>query len=371
MREFDYATASTSLLTPRTTGLLTAIHEAKGRHTVHAAIHPDFLKTLTVVARIQSTDASNRIEGIATSDRRLNALVEEKTTPRNRDEEEIAGYRDVLATIHDSHDYIPPTPNVILQLHRDLFRHTPLTFGGRFKDGDNVIIERDANGERKVRFAPPSALITPELVEGICNAYSEAIRDGRTDPLLAIAMFVFDFTCIHPFNDGNGRMSRLLTLLLLYRNGYDVGKYISIEQLIERSKDTYYEALAASTVGWNDGTNDYAPFVNYLLGVILAAYRDLDERMDTLSATTVDGHVAGHVAGNAAGGRGARKATKEERIAALFDRELAPLSKADILARMPDISATTVERALKALQDDGRIEKIGAGRATRYVARRR
>ena len=359
MREFDYIKAALTLLTPRTTGLLTAIHEAKGRYSVHAAIHQDVLNTLVEVARIQSTDASNRIEGIATSDKRLNDLVKETTTPRNRNEEEIVGYRDVLATIHDSHDYIPPKPNVILQLHRDLFRHTPLTYGGRFKDGDNVIIERDENGERRVRFAPPSALATPELVERICTAYADAIREGHTDTLLATAMFVFDFTCIHPFNDGNGRMSRLLTLLLMYRNGYEVGKYISIEHLIERGKDTYYEALAASTVGWNDGTNDYAPFVNYLLGVILAAYRELDERMDSLTLATPP-----------AGANALRKATKEERIAALFDHELEPLSKADILARMPDASMTTVERTLKALQDAGRIEKVGAGRATRYVARR-
>ena len=348
MRSFDYVTAAESLLTARTTALLTAIHEARGRYSVQALIKPDYLGTLTAVARIQSTDASNRIEGIATSNSRLNALIERKTTPRNRNEEEIAGYRDVLATIHDSHDYIPLTPNVILQLHRDLFRHTPLSFAGRFKDSDNVIVEQTANGERSIRFAPPAALATPELVADICNAYDEAIRDGHTDALLVIAMFVFDFTCIHPFNDGNGRMSRLLTLLALYRNGYEIGKYISIEQLIERSKDTYYDALAGSTAGWNDGTNDYAPFVNYLLGVILAAYREFDDRVGELT-----------------GSLGA-----QERVASLIERELSPLSKADILARLPDISVTTVERALKSLHSSGRIEKIGAGRATRYAARR-
>ena len=219
MRSFDYIESGKTLLTPHTTSLLAAIHEAKGRQSIQTTIRPDILGTLVAVARIQSTDASNRIEGISTSDSRLNDLVSEKVTPRNRNEEEIAGYRDALSVIHESHDYIPITPNVILQLHRDLFRHTPLTFAGHFKDSDNVIIERDAHGTSTVRFAPPSALVTPELIERACSAYTQAIRDGHTDPLLAIAMFILDFICIHPFNDGNGRMSRLVTLLLLYRNG--------------------------------------------------------------------------------------------------------------------------------------------------------
>ena len=329
MKHFDYITAAKGLLTPRTTTLLSAIHEAKGRQSVQAAIRPDLLNTLIAVARIQSTNASNRIEGISTSDKRLKALVTEKTTPRNRAEEEIAGYRDVLATIHESHDYIPPTPNTILQLHRDLFRYTGLAFGGHFKDSDNAIIER------------------------ACAAYTEAIQDGHIDPLLATAMFTFDFTCIHPFNDGNGRMSRLLTLLLLYRNGYQVGKYISIEHLIERTKDTYYEALAASTYGWNDNVNDYAPFVNYLLGVILTACKEFDERIGEVSDWGSN-----------------RKPTKEQRIGNLFERTLSPLSKADILQQLPDISASTVERTLKTLLDNGTITKLGAGRGTRYVKNR-
>ena len=329
MKHFDYITAAKELLTPQTTTLLSAIHEAKGRQSVQAAIRPDLLNTLITVARIQSTNASNRIEGISTSDKRLNALVAEKTTPRNRAEEEIAGYRDVLATIHESHDYIPPTPNTILQLHRDLFRYTGLAFGGHFKDSDNAIIER------------------------ACAAYTEAIQDGHIDPLLATAMFTFDFTCIHPFNDGNGRMSRLLTLLLLYRNGYQVGKYISIEHLIERTKDTYYEALAASTYGWNDNVNDYAPFVNYLLGVILTACKEFDERIGEVSDWGSN-----------------RKPTKEQRIGNLFERTLSPLSKADILQQLPDISASTVERTLKTLLDNGTITKLGAGRGTRYVKNR-
>lgn len=356
MRSFDYIESGKTLLTPHTTSLLAAIHEAKGRQSIQTTIRPDILGTLVAVARIQSTDASNRIEGISTSDSRLNDLVSEKVTPRNRNEEEIAGYRDALSVIHESHDYIPITPNVILQLHRDLFRHTPLTFAGHFKDSDNVIIERDAHGTSTVRFAPPSALVTPELIERACSAYTQAIRDGHTDPLLAIAMFILDFICIHPFNDGNGRMSRLLTLLMLYRNGYMVSKYISIEHLIEQSKSTYYEALAASTQGWDDNANDYAPFTNYLLGIILSACKEFDERINL----TAGGRAQG----------APRVATKGTRIETLLDQSLVPLSKADILARMPDTSTTTIERTLKSLLDSGTIIKIGAGRSTRYVKRR-
>lgn len=194
------------------------------------------------------------------------------------------------------------------------------------------------------------------LIERACSAYTQAIRDGHTDPLLAIAMFILDFICIHPFNDGNGRMSRLLTLLMLYRNGYMVGKYISIEHLIEQSKSTYYEALDASTQGWDDNANDYAPFTNYLLGIILSACKEFDERINL----TAGGRAQG----------APRVATKGTRIEALLDQSLVPLSKADILARMPDTSTTTIERTLKSLLDSGTIIKIGAGRSTRYVKRR-
>lgn len=367
MKQFDYAHTAEALLTPRTVNLLTAIHEAKGRQSVQAAIHPETLESMTAIARIQSTSASNRIEGISTSDQRLNALVTAKTTPRNRDEEEIAGYRDVLSTIHENHDYIPLTPNVILQLHRDLFRHTPLTFGGHFKDTNNLIVERDAAGNSSVRFTPPNALITPELVGQACASYAAAIQDGRTDPLLAIALFVFDFTCIHPFNDGNGRMSRLLTLLLMYRAGYSVGKYISIERLIESSKETYYEALAASTQGWTANANDYAPFVNYLLGVILRAYKEFDERFGILGSISSDSSTPSTIQSKPTK---RAKPTKEQRIAALFDQTLSPLSKAEVLERLPDISETTVERALRALVSSGAIIKIGAGRSTRYIRQR-
>ena len=345
MRSFDYIESGKTLLTPHTTSLLAAIHEAKGRQSIQTTIRPDILGTLVAVARIQSTDASNRIEGISTSDSRLNDLVSEKVTPRNRNEEEIAGYRDALSVIHESHDYIPITPNVILQLHRDLFRHTPLTFAGHFKDSDNVIIERDAHGTSTVRFAPPSALATPELIERACSAYTQAIRDGHTDPLLAIAMFILDFTCIHPFNDGNGRMSRLLTTLLLYRAGYVIGRYISLESKIAQNQDLYYAALEQCQTGWHENQEDPTPFIKYLLRIILAAYRDFEERIDIV------------------GGRQNAVAIVRRAVSGRIGK----FTKSELLELCPTISRTSVEGALRQLVKEGAISRHGSGRATFYT----
>ncbi|MDF7665981.1 Fic family protein [Bifidobacterium sp. ESL0745] len=352
MHTFDYEKSGHELLTTQTVNLLNAVHEAKGRQNVQLQVSPELAEPLANVARIQSTDASNRIEGISTTNKRLAGIVSEKVAPRNRDEEEIAGYRDVLKTIHENYAYIPLKPNVILQLHRDLFKHTPLAFAGHWKDSDNMIVETDGTGHAKVRFRPPSALQTPELVAKTCDDYNKTNEAGDIDPLLLTCMFVFDFTCIHPFNDGNGRMSRLLTLLLLYRSGYEIGKYISIEHLIEQSRATYYEALAASTVGWNENTNNHTPFVNYLLGIILTAYREFDERAAIVSTPTPARHSI----------------TKKQRITDVLNQSLSPLSKADIQQTLPDISTSTIERTLKTLLNDNQIQKLGTGRSTRYVS---
>lgn len=253
----------------------------------------------------QSTGASNRIENISTSDKRLRELMLEKAEPRNRDEREIAGYRYVLDLIHESHDDIPITPGVILQLHRDLYRYSGDSHAGTWKDSDNVIAERTSQGELVARFVPTPAAMTPAAAEAICEEYRKQMDTGTYDPLLASLVFVFDFVSIHPFNDGNGRMSRLLMLLLMYRSGYDMGKYVSIEKEIERTKETYYEALAASSQGWREGKGDYVPFVTYMLGIIDACYRELANRLS----------LAGVPASN------------EEAIRAFFDRLIGSATK--------------------------------------------
>ena len=295
---------------------------------------------------MQSTTSSNRIEGISTTDARMRELMLQKTIPRNRNEQEIAGYRDVLRTIHESHDFISITPNVLLQLHRDLYSKLPQGIGGHWKLNDNVIEETDASGNTSIRFRPASAVETPAAMESLCTAYRKAIDDARFDALVLIPMFIFDFLCIHPFHDGNGRMSRLLTLLLLYRSGFMVGKYISLEMLIEESKADYYEALQASSAHWHENECDMKPYVEYTLGIVLKAYRELESR--------VEGIVTSRM-------------SKADRIRAIVNATLGKVTKRDILAKCPDISTAMVEMTLKRLLDEGIIHKTGRGRSTAYV----
>ena len=350
MRTFDYTKKWEKLLTPEIVTLLTQIHEYKGEQTLFIEAKADTLTQLTVIAKIQSTEASNKIEGIYTSDIRLKALVNEKTMPKTRNEREIAGYRDVLNTIHENHDYIPVRPNMILQLHRDLYKFEGYEAGGRYKSVDNFIEEEDAQGNKFVRFKPVPAWETPAALENLCNEFDKALASGTIDPLLLIPMFILDFLCIHPFNDGNGRMSRLLTLLMLYRAGYIVGKYISIERLIERTKSSYYDCLQESSFGWHEEENDYAPFVRYMLGVVVAAYRDFSERVRTLVSSDL---------------------SKPERIAELIKNTYGEITKSQIMEKCPDISRITVERALTELMQSEDVIKIGGGRYTKYVWNRK
>ena len=346
MHIFDYETVPRTLLTPEITALVGAIREYKGKQELYLNARADVLNALMEVAKIQSTTSSNRIEGIATTDARMRELMSQKTIPKNRNEKEIAGYRDVLATIHESHEFIPINPNVLLQLHRDLYSKLPQGTGGHWKLNDNIIEETDADGKTFVRFRPASAVETPMAMETLCMNYRRAVEEGKFDGLLLIAMFIFDFLCIHPFHDGNGRMSRLLTLLLLYRSGFFVGKYISLEMLIERSKAEYYGALQTSSSGWYDNANDLKPYVEYTLGIILKAYRELESR--------VEGIVNSRM-------------SKADRIREVFKTTLGKISKRDILAKCPDISTAMVEMTLKTMLDEGAITKIGGGRSSAYV----
>ena len=345
MRNYDLQSKWQKLLTPDIVALLTQIHEFKGEQNLFIKANSDTLTQLVEIAKIQSTEASNKIEGIYTSDERLKKIVLDKTTPRTRNEQEIAGYRDVLATIHESYEYIPLRPSMILQLHRDLYKFSGMSIGGSYKNSDNVIAETDAEGKRFVRFQPVPAWETAEAIDMACQAYDQAVQAGA-DPLLAIPMFILDFLCIHPFNGGNGRMSRLLTLLLLYRSGYIVGKYISIEKVIEQSAETYYETLRQSSYGWHESENDYAPFVRYLLGVIVAAYRDFSTRVQFLSTKGL---------------------TKPDRIRELIKGTLGKITKAEIMAKCPDISQITVQRTLIELQKNNEIIKLSGGRYTAYI----
>jgi Fic family protein len=346
MREFDHSKRAGSLLTPSIVNQLSAIHEYKGSQSHYIEAQPDLLTGMLEVAKIQSTESSNKIEGIATTQARLREITLTKSAPRNRDEQEIAGYRDVLATIHENYDFIPPRPNLILQLHRDLYRYSGSSIGGRFKNADNVIEETDSAGNKTVRFIPLPAFETPEAMDRLCDTFLREIDRGEQDPLLLIALFVLDFLCIHPFSDGNGRMSRLLTLLLLYRAGYLVGKYISIEMLIEKTKESYYDALQASSLHWIDQKNDDRPFVCYTLGIVLSAYREFSDRVAFLST---------------------KNNTPANRIRGVLESHLGKLSLPDIAAFCPDIGEETIERALAELLANGDIYKVGSGSPASYV----
>ena len=349
MRSFDYSALKNKTWDNEILGLVAQIHEYKGRQELYLKQKPEELDRLIEIAKIQSTGASNEIEGIRTTNTRLKQLVADKTAPRNRDEEEIMGYRDVLNTIHENYEYIPIRANYILQLHRDLFRYSEKGIGGHFKNTQNYISATDSEGNEFVLFTPVTPYETPPAVDAICESYNRVIDTQEIDALLLTPVFIHDFLCIHPFNDGNGRLSRLLTLLLLYKAGYLVGRYISIEKEIERTKSAYYDALAASSMGWNEGTNDPGPFVRYMLGIVLAAYRDFESRIETVSTLRL---------------------TKAQRVEAMIRDTVGKVTKAEILSACPDISTTTVERVLHDLLVVGKIEKTGAGRSTGYVWKR-
>ncbi|MDU5336583.1 Fic family protein [Enterococcus sp.] len=348
MKLFNYAELEVSALNVDIVNLLTAIHEYRGKQELYLESKPDVLEKLQDLALIQSTDASNKIEGIFTSDKRLRELVKNKTKPHSKNEKEITGYRDVLKMIHESYQYITISSNHILQLHKELYSYLPESRSGNWKQSDNVITEKDSNGEEFVRFQPASAFQTPQLIEELIEQYTMEMEKGNIDPLILIPCFILDFLSIHPFRDGNGQMSRLLTLLLLYQNNYLVGRFISIEMLIERTKTTYYEALHDSSIGWLENKQDYLPFLQYILGIILKAYREFETRFKITHNITI---------------------SSSDRILEIITHSLTPLSKADIVILAPELSQKTIERRLTDLVKSERIQKIGAGRSTAYISK--
>lgn len=345
MREFDYTKLKERTWDSEILGYVAQIHEYKGRQQVLLKQQPTELERLVEIAKIQSTEASNEIEGIRTTNTRLKQLCADKTTPRTRDEREIMGYRDVLNTIHESYEYIPLRSSYILQLHRDLYRYSEKGIGGSFKNTQNYISTTDAAGNTFVLFTPLPPYETPAAIDQICNSYNRVIDTQEIDPLILIPVLIHDFLCVHPFNDGNGRMSRLLTTLLLYRAGYQVGKYISLENKIAKNKDLYYNALEASQSGWYESADDPTPFIKYLLCVILAAYRELDERLELVGG----------------------KRSAIEVVRRTVGCRIGKFTKADIMELCPTLGKTSVESSLKQLVDEGVLIKHGKGRATFYT----
>lgn len=348
MRSFDYSRLYDKAWDTDILNLVAKIHECKGRQDLFIRQKPVELDRLVEIAKIQSTEASNKIEGIVTTNTRMKQLFKEKTTPRNRDEDEIMGYRDVLHTIHESNEYIPIRPSYILQLHRDLLKRAGFSYGGQFKNVQNYINETKPDGTVATRFIPLAPYDTPGAVENLCKAYEQAIANEKIDSLILIPTFICDFICIHPFNDGNGRMSRLLTLLLLYKNGYSVGKYISIEKQIEKTKDRYYETLEESDVGWHEEENNPTPFIRYMLQAILSCHTEFEERVGLM--------------------RESRNGSKAYDIVKRYvEEKIGKFTGADVIAHCPSIGRSSALAALKKLAEEGFIIREGLGRSTFYI----
>ena len=345
MREFDFNYLKNRHWDKDILGYIGLIHEYKGKQQLYLKQKALELERLVDLAKIQSTQSSNAIEGIVTTNQRLKSLMASKTMPKNRDEQEILGYKAALELIHESFEYMPITPNVILQLHKILYSFMPTSFGGVFKTTSNKIDEKRSDGSIVVRFRPPEPFETPDAVERLCATYNKTIASGEIDPLVVIPTFIHDFLCIHPFNDGNGRMSRLLTTLLLYQNGYVVGKYISLEKKINDHKDEYYDVLQLASHKWHEGQNDDTPFTKYLLGIILSAYRDFEERLNIVS----------------------EKKNAKEMVKEVFSVKLGKVTKSDIMEFCPTLSRSAIEKALRELISDSDICKYGKGPATYYV----
>lgn len=344
MRTFNYSAIKDQKWDSEILSLIAAIYKEAGKQELYLKQRPQELEKLVEIAKIQSTQSSNAIEGIVTTSTRIKQLVEEKTTPKNRDEQEIAGYRDVLNIIHESFDAIPITQNYILQLHKILYSHMNNPLAGRTKNVQNYISATYPDGFVKTLFTPLAPFETPEALDRICEEYNRVIGNMELEPLIAIPVFIHDFLCIHPFNDGNGRMSRLLTTLLLYRNGFYVGKYISLEAKIAKNKDLYYDALAKSQTGWHEGAEDAVPFIKYFLGTVLAAYKDFEERFALVET----------------------KLSALETVRLATQNKIGRFTKQDIRELCPSLSISSIEGALRKMVACGELKREGNGKNTCY-----
>ena len=344
MRTFNYSEIKHQKWDSDILSLIAAIYKEAGKQEMSLKQRPEELEKLVEIAKVQSTEASNAIEGIVTTSTRVKQLVEEKTTPKNRDEQEIAGYRDVLNTIHESFDAIPITQNYILQLHKILYSHMNNPMAGRTKSVQNYISATYPDGHVETLFTPLAPYDTPQALDKICEEYNRVIGNMEVEPLIVIPIFIHDFLCIHPFNDGNGRMSRLLTTLLLYRNGFYIGKYISLEAKIAKNKDLYYDALGQAQIGWHEGTEDVVPFIKYLLGTILAAYKDFEERFELVEA----------------------KLPALETVRRATLNKIGRFTKQDIRELCPSFSISSIECALRKLVASGELKREGSGKNICY-----
>ena len=344
MRTFNYSKIKEEKWDSEMLSLIAAIYKEAGKQEMYLKQRPEQLEKLVEIAKIQSTEASNAIEGIVTTNTRIKQLVTEKTTPKNRNEQEIAGYRDVLNIIHESFDTIPITKNYIIQLHKILYSHMNNPIAGKTKTVQNYISATYSDGHVETLLTPLNPTDTPIALENICNEYNRIIGNMEVEPLIAIPTFIHDFLCIHPFNDGNGRMSRLLTTLLLYRCGFYVGKYISLEAKIAKNKDLYYASLNDSQHNWHDGKDNKVSFIKYILGTILSAYKDFEERFNLIET----------------------KKSALEIVREATYIKIGKFTKQDIKELCPSLSISSIEGALRKLIVLGEINRVGNGKNICY-----
>lgn len=345
MRTFNYSQIKDKTWDSEILGLIAAIYKETGKQELYLKQRPDELEKLVEIAKIQSTESSNAIEGIVTTGTRIKQLVEKKTTPKNRNEQEIAGYRDVLNIIHESFDAIPITQNYILQLHKIMYSHMNNPMASRTKNNQNYISAAYPDDHTEILFTPLAPFETPEALDRICEEFNRVIGNFEVEPLIAIPIFIHDFLCIHPFNDGNGRMSRLLTTLLLYRSGFYVGKYISLEAKIAQNKDLYYNALGQAQDGWHEGTEDVLPFIKYILGTVLAAYKDFEDRFAIVET----------------------KLPAIDMVRKAAENKIGRFTKQDIRELCPSLSVSSIEGSLRKLVSNGELKREGSGKSTCYI----
>jgi len=333
---------------PETLSSLIVIGEYKGKEELYSKQSPDALEKLLESAIIQSTESSSRIEGITAPHKRVQLIVKANATPRNRSEQEIAGYRDVLNLIHQSHEDIPLSENVVLQFHSMLYRYTTVK-SGFWKKMDNEIVDIRPDGAKTLRFKPVSARDTPSYMKQLISSYNNNLEKKSFDPLIMVPLFVIDFLCIHPFSDGNGRIARLLTLLLLYQAGYRVGKYISLERIIEESKDSYYDTLFLSSKGWHEGKHDISPWLDYFYGTLIAAYKEFESRVGSFKG----------------------KGSKTEQVQSAIESFVKPFSINDIEKVCPNVSRDMIRKILRELRDAGLVKPTSMGRGAEWVKKSR
>lgn len=339
MRSFEHGYFLETTISHSFLMSMRALGEFKGRQMLYAEQSPEVLETLRRVAMIQSAESSNRIEGVTVAPGRIDALVLKKTQPLDRSEQEVAGYRDVLASIHANYSKMLLSTELILDWHKTLYRYTKEK-GGEWKTRDNAILEVRPDGKQFVRFQPVSAITTPKSMKRLIKLFNDNMTEEKIDPLLLIATFILDFECVHPFMDGNGRIGRLLTLMLLYQSGYEVGRYISLERIVEDSKETYYDALYKSSQGWHDAGHDIRPWWNYFIGMLMAAYKEFETRVGTITSA-----------------RGA----KREMVVRAINNLPVHFTIGDVRRVCPGVSYPTLQRALADLRNGKKVKCLGRG----------